>query len=44
VKELDLDSISVYNCLFEKVSDLEGISIITMCFIIFMRNMTISYQ
>jgi hypothetical protein len=43
-KELDLDFISIYIYLFEKVSNLESILIITMCFIISMRNMVISYQ
>jgi hypothetical protein len=43
VKKSNLDFILVYTCLFKKVSDLESILISTMCFIIFMRNMTISY-
>jgi hypothetical protein len=36
--------IFVYTCLFEKVLNLESISISTMCFIISMRNMKIPYQ
>jgi hypothetical protein len=41
VKESNLDSIPVYTCLFEKVSNLESISISTMCYIISMKNMAI---
>jgi hypothetical protein len=37
VNELDLDFITTYTCLFEKVSNLEFISINTMCFIISMK-------
>jgi hypothetical protein len=44
VKELDLDSISIYTYLIEKVLDLESILISTMYFIIYMRNMSILYQ
>jgi hypothetical protein len=41
---LDLDFISDYICLFEKVLKLESIWIRTMYFIISMRNMTTLYQ
>jgi hypothetical protein len=34
----------MYTYLFKKVSDLELKSIMTMCFIISIKNMTISYQ
>jgi hypothetical protein len=43
-KKSDLDFIFVYTCLFQKVSDLQSISISTMCFIISMSNMIILYQ
>jgi hypothetical protein len=43
-KESDLYFIFIYTCLFDKVLDLEYISISTMCFIMFMRNMKITYK